>query len=207
MPVRFILLIAILVSAFVSLCGSISRGELPERIERFAWSDIDGRQHSQDQWPQFKAVVIVFLGTECPVSNGYAPQLERLHQRFRSLGAAFYGVHCDPDVTAEVARQHATEYGLTFPLLLDHQQQLAGQTGARIVPEAVVLSPAGRVLYRGRIDNRYSAQGQRRPEATSFDLSDAITAVLEGRAPQPEQTQPFGCPLPPRPEKNEKEAR
>jgi peroxiredoxin len=138
----------------------------------------------------------VFLGTECPVSNGYAPELERLHQRYKGRDVVFCGIHCEPDVSLEKAKRHAQEYGLTFRLALDHEQRVAKAAGVRIMPTAVVLGKDGQLLYRGRIDNRYSEKGQRRPEATTHDLDVAIAAVLAGKRPAVPVTEPFGCPLP-----------
>jgi hypothetical protein len=65
-----------------------------------------------------------------------------------------------------------------------------------VVPEAVVLSPQGRILYRGRIDDRYTADGIRREVPTSRDLEAALTAVVAGKQPPVARTKAFGCPLP-----------
>jgi peroxiredoxin len=175
--------------------AALAEQPLP-RVTAFAVADTDGNRQTLESWRAHRAVVVVFLGTECPVSNGYAPEFERLHQRFATDGVAFYGVYCEPGVTAEGARKHAAEYRLAFPLLLDPEQQLAATIGARTMPEVAVVSSDGKVLYRGRIDNRYTAKGERRVEATTHELRDAIQAVLEGKSPEPAVTQPFGCPLP-----------
>ena len=170
--------------------------DLP-KLENYATTDLAGNAVGNEAWREKRAVVIVFLGTECPVSNGYAPEYERLYQRYRGQNVAWVGVHCAPDVSADAAKAHAREFGLTFPLALDHEQLLARKTGVKTMPTAVVLSPDGQIVYRGRIDNRYSTSGQRRPEATTHELADAIAATLEGKAPAVAETAAFGCPLPP----------
>ena len=169
--------------------------ELP-RVTEFSLDDTAGRRHTGEDWDEREAIVIVFLGTECPVSNGYAPALSRLAAAYEERDVAFYGVYPDPSLTAEGAREHAAEYRLEFTLLLDPDQALAAQAGVKVVPEAVVLTPEGRVVYRGRIDDRYSAGGRRRNEPTSHDLRNAIDAALAGKTPDPAVTEPFGCPLP-----------
>jgi hypothetical protein len=108
----------------------------------------------------------------------------------------FYGVHPDPDVTAELASKHAAEYRLPFAVLLDPTQGVARQAGVTVVPEAVVLSPKGQVLYRGRIDDLYTAEGKRREVPKTRDLDEALRAVLDGKAPPVAQTKAYGCPLP-----------
>jgi hypothetical protein len=107
------------------------------------------------------------------------------------------GVHSDPDVDAAIARKHAADYELQFPIVLDRDQRLAESSGVRTVPTAIVVAPDGRLLYRGRIDNRYESSGVRRPQATVFDLRNALESALTGQQPNPSTTEPFGCPIPP----------
>jgi peroxiredoxin len=166
-------------------------------VRDFALADVRQKVHTAREWKGHKAVVLCYLGTECPVSNSYAPELARLAGAFAARGVRFYGVHPDPEVTAEEAARHAEEYRLPFPILLDPGQVVARQAGVRVVPEVVVLAPDGRVLYRGRVDDRYSREGKRRQEPRTRDLADALTAVLEGKPVPVPRTDAFGCPLPP----------
>jgi peroxiredoxin len=165
-------------------------------LKAFTLKDAQGKAHTGGEWKGKKAIVLFFLNTECPVSNHYAPEYTRLAKTFGNRNVAFYGVHPDPDVTPEAARKHAGEYKLTFPILMDPKQVLTSTVGIRVTPEAVVLSPRGKVLYRGRIDNRYALDGKRRDEPTVRDLEAALEAVLAGKAPPRAQTKAFGCPLP-----------
>lgn len=164
----------------------------------FALQDVNGQTVTQKHIRGCRAVVLIFLGTECPVSNGYAPTMSELADRYSKQGVILEGVYSEPTVTREEARQHGKEYTLGFPLLLDPEQVLARQAGITITPEAVVLGPDGKILYRGRIDNLYSPEGKRRLEATRRDLEAAITAVLAGEKPPTASTRAFGCPLPKR---------
>ncbi len=162
----------------------------------FALADVTGTVHRADEWSGKKAIVLLLIGVECPVSNSYSPEFGRLAKTYGEKAVSFYGVHCDEDLTAADAAKHAKEYSLTFPILLDPKQKLAVAVGARTTPEAVLLSPTGEVVYRGRIDDRYAMNGKRRDEPTRRDLEDAITAVLAGQKPATAETKCFGCPLP-----------
>ncbi len=166
------------------------------RIAQFSLQDAQGMTHTRKTWQAAPAVVLLFLGIECPVANGYAPEMTRLSKEFVDRGVVFVGVHCDPDVTAKLATQHAREYQLTFPILLDPEQKLAKPAGVRMMSAAVVLLPDGEVVYRGRIDDRYTEQGKRRLEPTTHDLKTAIETVLSGKKPEPAETKTYGCPLP-----------
>jgi peroxiredoxin len=174
--------------------GSGTRG--PVTVKNFTLVDIKGKRHDLAEWKKSRAVVLFFLGTECPVSNGYAPEYIRLATAFAARNVVFFGVHPDPEVSAEVAAKHAKEYGLPFTILLDPAQEFTRQVGVRVVPEAAVFSPSGRLLYRGRIDDRYSLDGKRREVPHTRDLELALHAVTDGKKPPVPQTRAFGCPLP-----------
>ncbi len=166
-------------------------------VHDFSLSDLKGNIHSKTDWKDYKAVVVIFLSAECPVSNAYVPTMSRLAQDYKAKGVGVYGVYPDPEITAQEAAKHANEYELKLShLLLDPTQVLAAQMGVTLVPESVVVSPAGEVLYRGRIDNRWSDDGRRRVNASRHDLKVAIEEVLAGRHPDPSVTKAFGCPLP-----------
>jgi peroxiredoxin len=99
-------------------------------------------------------------------------------------------------VTAAAAARHAADYRLPFPVLLDPTQAVARQAGVPVVPYAVVLAPSGVTLYRGRVDDRYTADGVRREVPTTRDLEKALRALTEGKAVPVAETRAFGCPLP-----------
>jgi hypothetical protein len=52
---------------------------------------------------------------------------------------------------------------------------------------------AGKVVYRGRIDDRYVDLGLERPAATTHDLGDALEAVMTGKPVAHPTTQAVGC--------------
>jgi thiol-disulfide isomerase/thioredoxin len=144
-----------------------------------------------------KATVLLFVAPECPISNAYAPEFNRIDADYRGKGVALLAVHADPRVTQDAARQHAIEYGYHFPFQLDPDQKLARKTGITVTPEAAVLDADGDVVYVGRIDDLYVDLGKRRVAATKHDLRDAIDAVIAGRRVQRPAAPAVGCELPP----------
>jgi peroxiredoxin len=165
-------------------------------VREFDLSDAAGKKHSLREWEGSKAVVFFFIWSECPASNGYAPELARLFKEFTDKGVKFYGVHSDPDLTAEQALAHAKEYQLPFPVLLDPTQCLARQAGAKRNPTAVILSPEGKVLYRGRIDDSYVSLGKKRAEPTKRDTQDTLALIVSGKTPAFAETEVIGCLIP-----------
>jgi peroxiredoxin/mono/diheme cytochrome c family protein len=168
------------------------------RFKDLALADTSGVIHSPAEWVDRQAIVLFFLGMQCPVSNAFAPEMQRLSDVYGPKGVAFLGVHPDPDVTAEAAEKHAAEFSLDIPIVLDHDQSVARQAGVRVTPEACVLAPDGHVLYCGRIDDRVSSTGNCGDVPRSRELVAALDAVLADEMPAVTRTPAIGCPLPPR---------
>jgi peroxiredoxin len=165
-------------------------------VREFALRNLRGHVQTAADWKARPAIVLFFLATECPVANGYAPELACISRDFSPRGVLFLGIHSGSDVTADAAAAHANEYGLPFPILLDPEQTVARQAGVTVTPEAVVLLPDGQVVYRGRIDDRYAPGGAHKPRAKVHDLRNALESVLADELPVVIQTRAFGCPLP-----------
>jgi hypothetical protein len=143
-----------------------------------------------------KAAVLVFVTTDCPVANRYAPELERIRADVAKAGVTLTLVHVDPDLTEKAARDHAAEYSLKAPVVIDRTHQLVAATGARVTPEAVVIDATGRIRYRGRINDQFTDFGAQRKAPSTHDLRDALRAVLEGREVAHPETTPVGCLIP-----------
>jgi len=140
-----------------------------------------------------KVRVFIFVRTDCPVSNRYAPELKRLNDEFAPRGVAFSLVYADPAQTSEGIRQHIEQYRFPGAVIRDPSHSLVRRARVTITPEAAVFSAAGKLLYHGRIDNRYVELGKAMAGPTRRDLEDAIAAALDGR-PQPETSAPaVGC--------------
>ncbi len=162
----------------------------------FTLRDATGKTHTAAELSAHKATVLLFVATDCPNSNTYAPLLTRLYRDYGPRGVLFWSVYSDPADTAQKVRQHDADYSLPYPALLDPRQLLARHTGARSTPEAVILDPDGKELYRGRVDDRFVAIGKTRYAPTESDLRDALEAVLAGRPVAHPVTKVLGCAIP-----------
>ncbi len=158
--------------------------------------DLAGLQQHPLDTANHKATVLVFVWHTCPVANSYAPEIERIYQDYKDRDVAVYLVQVDPDLKVEKARRHAKDYGYTMPVIIDRKHELVKRTGAEMTPEAAVLLPDGKLVYRGRIDDRQAALGKRRPAATESDLRDTLDAVLAGEKLEPRTTKAVGCYIP-----------
>ncbi len=138
-----------------------------------------------------RPTVVVFLGTDCPLANLYAPRLKTLAARFPP-GAVRVLAVCANDTDPAAAAAFAATHAFPFPFLRDPDARAAALLGATRTPEAVLLDADRRVRYRGRIDDQY-AVGRRRAAPTREDLAEAIADVLAGKAVSVPRTDGGGC--------------
>jgi peroxiredoxin len=165
---------------------------LGKKIADFTLTDVrDGKKVSLAGLKE-KAVVVVFVGTECPISNSYMPRLVELHQEFSKKGVAFLAINANSQDTPERVARHAKEHELPFPVLKDAGNVVADLFGAKRTPEAFVLDAERKVRYRGRIDDQHGV-GFSRPKPTRRDLALALDEVLAGKAVTTAATEPAGC--------------
>lgn len=142
-----------------------------------------------------KVTVLFFLTTECPIGNRYAPEISRIVRDYQARGVTCYTVYAH-ETAAEVTA-HLHEYQLPLAAVLDPELKLAKLTGATVMPEACVLSTAGEILYRGRIDDRAVKLGSVRLEPRVRDLRLALDAVLACKPVAEKYTQAIGCHISP----------
>ena len=144
--------------------------------------------------PSGLANVLFFVATDCPVSNAYAPEIQRVCSAYRSKGISCALIYEDPHVTAAEVRQHVAAHGYqNIPAAIDADASVAVRVRASVTPETVVIDHGGMVRYRGRIDNFYVAFGRSRQVVTIHDLRDALDAVLAGKPVSAPVTEPVGC--------------
>jgi peroxiredoxin len=139
-----------------------------------------------------KAVVVVFIGTECPINNAYMPVLAELAKTYADKGVQFLAVNSNSNNTPAQIAGHAKKNHLPFPVLRDAANVVADQFGAKRTPEAFVLDSDGGVRYQGRIDDQFGVGAQRKAP-TRRDLVEALDEVLAGKPVSLASTKVAGC--------------
>jgi hypothetical protein len=139
------------------------------------------------------AQVLLFVRTDCPITNRYAPELQRLSREFHGRNVRFWMIYPDATETAVSIQNHIRQYSFPGTPLRDPGHELVKRAHVTIAPEAAVFDSSGSLKYHGRIDDRYIDVGTARPAAQTHDLEDAISAVLAGKSVTHAETQAVGC--------------
>jgi peroxiredoxin/mono/diheme cytochrome c family protein len=187
----------LVVAVTLGLARSAVAGEIPPAktgtpVAGFTLKDGHDKSWSLDDVKNSKAVVVAFLGVECPVNNAYLPRLAELHGAYSGKGVAFVGINSNWQDSALKVQGHAEANKIPFPVLKDPANAIADAFSARRTPEVFVLDPERKIVYQGRIDDQVGI-GFKRPKATEQELVDALEAVLAGKKVAVAITAPPGC--------------
>ena len=157
-------------------------------------TDVKGHHHRIGvSMGTVQPAVPAFLDTACPVATRYVATLNELHAEARANGVALYGVLSNPAISWNEAADFVDDFRVAFPVILDSTGDLALRLGPRVMSESFVISTANRVVYRGRIDDRFAAVGKLRTRSASHDLRFVLEAMADGGEPEPYATEAIGC--------------
>ncbi len=195
LKVRFYFLLNLLAAGFwfLTSCASINETVSAGAKGPVKVFDLEGRGLDLMNGSPARPAVFIFVRTDCPISNRYAPEVQRLASRFKSDGLQFFLVYPDPDEAPAAIRKHLQDFNYSLEALRDPQHALVKKAKAQVTPEAAVFSATGRLLYHGRIDNRYVDFGRDRPEATERDLENVLQAISEGKTSRFVSKPAIGC--------------
>ncbi|MBY0551782.1 MAG: redoxin family protein [Candidatus Obscuribacterales bacterium] len=176
--------------------SSAGKGKEGQAAAPIAMTDATTSKPLSIPEPDKTATVLLFLGTDCPISNRYSPDIIRISKTYATKGVEFVGVYCDPELEAKDISAHGAKFGYNFNLVHDKSKTLKDRCGIKRTPEVAVLDSRGELVYRGRIDDRYVTFGTMRPSAKTHDLTDVLDALAAHKPVKPRFTDAVGCSMP-----------
>ncbi|MDP3582987.1 MAG: thioredoxin family protein [Ignavibacteria bacterium] len=182
--IKALVAVALLGIVFSNL---ILAGDL-KKAESFSLKDYNGKLHSLSDYKNSKAIVLIFVSTQCPVSNAYNERMAKLYNQYKDKNVKILGINSNKAETAEEIKKHASEKNLQFAILKDENNIVADKFEASSTPEAYVLNGNLEIVYHGRIDDNRKAD-----DVQTSDLSVAIDEILAGKAVSNPKTKAFGC--------------
>lgn len=139
-----------------------------------------------------KVLVLIFVRTDCPVSNRYTPLIQQMSRQY-GKDAAFRLVFPDKSESTQKIHDFLREYKYEVSAIRDVDHALVKATQVKVTPEAAVFDAQGTLVYHGRIDNLYERIGRARRAATTHELADAIEAARLGKNPAAPSADGVGC--------------
>src|SRR5215468_7000636 len=109
----------------------------------FSLKSLDQKDYSLRELLGRGPVVAAFFKISCPVCQFTFPFLERLHKRYGASGVTFLGISQDE---ASATKNFASEYGATFPIVLDESgYPVSNVYGLTMVPTIFLIESDGQV--------------------------------------------------------------
>src|SRR5437879_4428371 len=91
----------------------------PLAAQQFSVRDTSGAVHTDLDWRGHPAIVLFFVAPECPLSNAYVPEMNRIRAAYVARGVLVYAVQADIAVSPALATSYARDFHYQFPMLLD----------------------------------------------------------------------------------------
>jgi peroxiredoxin len=162
------------------------------KIADFRLPDQHGKEHALADFADRDAIVVAFLGTECPLAKLYAGRLQTIANEYADRGLAVIGVMSNAQDSLTEIGAFGTQHKLTYPLLKDRRNEVADQFGAERTPQVFLLDRDRTIRYQGRVDDQYLV-GVIRDKPKRNDLTLAIDELLAGKSVEVAKTESPGC--------------
>jgi peroxiredoxin len=154
----------------------------------FTLKDYNGKEYKLADFKKSKAIVIMFIATECPVSNAYNERMAALYEVYHEKGISFIGINSNKAEDVQAIKEHSKKNNFGFPVLKDPSNKVADNYGATVTPEVYILNSNLELMYHGRIDDSRSESGVK-----SRDAANALNEILLGKKVTVAETKAFGC--------------
>jgi peroxiredoxin len=198
-PIRSVLLLAVI--CFTAPVRAADESPVGKQIDNFSLNDFRGKVHSLADYKESKAVVVAFIGIECPLAKLYVSRLESLADQFGDQGVTVMAIDSNRQDSMTELTGFAARHKLTIPLLKDPDNKVADLFDAKRTPEAYLLDSKGVVQYYGRIDDQYGQHLGENGKRISYqlteprrrDLAIAVEETLAGKQVSQPLTEAVGC--------------
>jgi peroxiredoxin len=139
--------------------------------------------------------VVAFICNHCPYVKRIRDGLADFGRYCAEQNVGFVAVSSNdpgshPEDGPEPMAVEARQAGYTFPYLFDATQDVARAFAAACTPEFYVFDAEGRLAYRGQFDE---ARPKNDVKVSGADVRAAVSALLAGQSPNPEQKPSIGC--------------
>lgn len=135
----------------------------------------------------------LFLLDDCPICIQYSPTINDLHLKYGEE-ISFIGYFPNFSSKKEKIELFKSQYHIKFPLFTDYFKTQAKKFNVQITPEVILYNHTqNKIVYQGRIDNKFYKLGRRRNVVTEHNLRDAIDLSLKNKKIDQPYVEAIGC--------------
>ena len=154
----------------------------------------DKKLYSLSDFKNDRPFLVMFICNHCPYVKAIEDRLIELALDLKKISVHVVAI-CSNDALAypedsfENLQKRSLEKNYPFVYLHDKNQVVAKKFGAVCTPDFFVYSAAGRLSYRGRLDDSWKDPTQ----VTSRDMYLAILEILDQKPVSRPQISSMGC--------------
>jgi hypothetical protein len=156
-------------------------------------SGLDGVRRPLPLKPGTRAVVLMTLSVDCPISNQLLPDYRELARRHAAEGVSFHELYPNVDETDAAVAEHRIAYGTGPIAWRDPEGGLTRRFGLTVTPQVLAVTPNGRLIYRGRLHDQFEGLGVRRPAPRRMEFAEVLARFLAEGHPRAVETKAIGC--------------
>ena len=155
-----------------------------------------GEYFTFDQFPDAKAIVIVFTCNHCPFAELYIQRMNDFYREYAPKGIPLIAINpmdsiLYEDETLEEMKKKVIRDIIVYPYLQDHTQSIARTFNAAFTPQVFVIQRKAnewKIVYQGIIDDN-----GKYPEKAIPHLEITAKAILSNQNIPEEVIGSFGC--------------
>jgi thiol-disulfide isomerase/thioredoxin len=174
--------------AILFACGIAAGAEFPPGSKLAEIRVMDHGSPAVVNFADSKATAVVFVSTNCPVSNAYNERMNAVYTDYQARGVRFAFVNANVNESVAEIDEHARAKNFRFKVYKDVDNVLADKLNAQFTPEVFLFDNTGTLVYHGRIDDTRETANVK-----SQDFRAALDAALAGRPVPVANTKAFGC--------------
>jgi peroxiredoxin len=168
--------------------------QLGQKAPDFSLPGVDGKTYSLASFKDAPILIVVFSCNHCPYVVGSEDRQIAFYNDYKPKGVAMIAINSNetdqhPTDNFEHMKTHAAEKKFRWPYVRDDDQSVALKYGALRTPHYYVFDKERKLRYTGRMDDNPRNPGKE----TTRELRDAVDALLAGKKPPVELTNPIGC--------------
>jgi peroxiredoxin len=168
--------------------------QIGAKLPNFNLPGVDGKDHGPADFKDAKLLVVVFSCNHCPYVVGSEERMIQFASDYAAKGVRMVAINSNetekhPTDSLEHMKQRAAEKKFPFAYLRDDTQEIALAFGALRTPHYYVFDADRKLRYTGRMDDNPRNPGKE----TTHELRDAVDAILAGKTPAVQLTNPLGC--------------
>jgi len=168
--------------------------ELGKKLEHFVLEDSFGKEYSSKENFGKGGMIIAIMCNHCPYSNAIWKRLQEVSQFAKKLDINTVTINPNihpnyPEDSPAHMRDKIKEFGITFPYLVDSEQNVSKSLEAVCTPDIFLFDDCGKLYYHGRLDDNWHDSKSVKDE----DLREAIISLFGKQPPPSSQINSQGC--------------